>query len=239
MLLGPLAVTVLAAVGHQYPFRTRLILFLAPSLLLATAEAAEWIRRIAARVHPAVGGIAMAALLVMPALALIETPPPYRVEDYKTVLAFLRAHRRPGDAVLVFPNTYGAMERYGSEYGLRPEDYAVGGCWRDELRPYLRDADRFRGAPRLWFFASSVPPFQPARRSIENYLGAIGVRRESIAVASAQPLFPVSVILFDLSDPARLASASAETFPVEPLGAMRPLCGDWVRAHPDFGNARP
>ncbi len=234
VLLGPFAVTVVAAVAHLYPFRTRLVLFLLPSLVLAISQAADGARRAAARLHPAVGGLVMAALFAAPALALVETPPPYRVEDYKTVLAFLRDHRKDGDVVYVFPNPYGAMERYGAEYGLRPEDYVVGGCWRDDLRPYLRDVDRFRGEPRLWFFASSVPPFQPARRTIERYLETIGVRREAIAVPSAAPLNPVGVTLFDLSDPARLAAASAESFPPEPLGDWRPLCGDWVKpASPD------
>ncbi len=231
VLLGPIGVTVLAAVAHQYPFRTRLILFLLPSFVLAAAQAAEGIRRGASRLHPAVGGVVMALLLVAPALALVETPPPYRVEDYKTVLAFLRAHRQPGDVVYVFPNPYGAIERYGAEYGLSPEDYVVGGCWRDDLRPYLRDVDRLRGRSRVWFFASSVPPFHPARRSIERYLGTIGISREQVAVPSAKPLNPVSIGLFDLSDSARLASASADSFPVEPLGELRPLCGDWVKPY--------
>lgn len=229
VLLGPIGVTVLAAVAHQYPFRTRLILFLVPAFVLAVAQAAEGIRRLAARAHPALGAVLMAALFTAPALALVETPPPYRVEDYKTVLAFLRANWKAGDVVYVFPNPYGAMERYGAEYGVRREDYVVGGCWSDDLRPYLLDVDRLRGKARVWFFASSVPPFHPARRTIERYLQAIGIGREAIAVPSAKPLNPVSVQLFDLSDPARLASASALTFPVESLGALRPLCGDWVK----------
>jgi 4-amino-4-deoxy-L-arabinose transferase-like glycosyltransferase len=229
VLLGPIGVTVLAAVAHQYPFRTRLILFLVPAFVLAVAQAAEGIRRLAARAHPFVGAILMAGLFAAPALALVETPPPYRVEDYKTVLAFLRAHWKAGDVVYVFPNPYGAMERYGAEYGVRREDYVVGGCWRDDLSPYLVDVDRLRGRSRVWFFASSVPPFHPARRTIERYLQTIGIGHEAIAVPSAKPLNPVSVQLFDLSDPARLSSASALTFRVESLGELRPLCGDWVK----------
>lgn len=230
VLLGPFAVTVFAAVIGQYPFRTRVVLFLIPTLLLAVAEAAEAVRRWASRIHPAIGAVLMAALLAVPAAASIGSPPPYHIEDYKSVLAYLRAHHRPGDAVFVFPNTYGAIERYGAEYGLARQDYVVGGCWRDDLRPYLADADRFRGMPRVWFFASSVPEFQPSRQAISKYLSVIGVARESFAVPSEKPLDPVSVELFDLSDPARLAAASASTFPLDPLGPRRPLCGDWVVA---------
>ena len=230
LLLGPLAVTVAAAAARQYPFRTRLVVFLLPSLLIAAGEAAEAIRRRASRLHPAVGGLLLAGLLVAPVWSAVGTPPPYRIEDYKTVLAYLQAHRQPGDLVYVFPNTYGAIEHYGTQYGLQPADYQVGGCWPDDLRAFLREADRYRGSPRVWFFASSVPNFHPARQTLANYLAAIGVRRESVAVESEKPLYPVSAELFDLSDPARLASATAANFPLVPAGANRPLCGDWVVA---------
>ena len=230
LLLGPFAVTVAAAVARQYPFRTRLVVFLLPALLIAAGEAAEAIRRRASRLHPALGGLLVAALLVAPIWSAVGTPPPYRIEDYKTVLAYLQAHRKPGDLVYVFPNTYGAMEHYAAQYGLRQADYQVGGCWADDLRAFLREADRYRGSPRVWFFASSVPNFQPARQTLTNYMDTIGVRRESVAVPSEKPLYPVSVALYDFTDPARLASAAAATFPLEPEGANRPLCGDWVVA---------
>ncbi len=68
----------------------------------------------------------------------------------------------------------------------------------------LRDVDRYRGLPRVWVIASAVPPFQPPRATIENYLATIGARKLSVAVPSEKPLFPVSAVLFDLSDPARL-----------------------------------
>ncbi|MEP6995195.1 MAG: hypothetical protein ABI968_11785 [Acidobacteriota bacterium] len=212
VLLGPFAVTALAAVAQQYPFRTRLVLFLLPALLLAVAQAAEWIRQRAARLHPAVGGVLMAALFFAPARAFLETPPPYRIEDHKSVLAFFREYRKPGAA----------------EYGLGPNDYQLGGCWRDDRRAYLRDVDRYRGLSRVWLIAGGVPPFHQARSSIESYLAAIGVRREGITIPSEKPLDPVSADLFDLSDPARLAAASADTFPLPPPGDLLPVCGEWV-----------
>jgi hypothetical protein len=228
VLLGPLSVTVLAAVAQQYPFRTRLVVFLLPSLILAVAQAAEAIRRRASRLHPALGGAFLAAIFAGPAWAFIATPPPYRIEDHKTVLAFVREHRRAGDAVFVFPYACEAMERYGPEYGLGPADYQVGGCSRDDRRVFLRDVDRYRGMPRVWLIAGSVPPFRQARESVRSYLATIGTHKQGISVPSEKPLDPVSAELFDLSNPARLASASAETFPLEPQGDMLPHCGNWV-----------
>ena len=67
------------------------------------------------------------------------------------------------------------------------------------------------------------------RRSVETYLSTIGVRKESIAIPSEQPLDPVGASLYDLSDPVRLASASAETFPLAPPGPRPLRCDDRTR----------
>lgn len=228
VLLGPFAVVVLAAAARQYPFRTRLVLFVLPALVIAVAQAAEWIRRQAARLHPVVGAVCMIAFFAGPAWAFIRVPPPYFVEDYKTVLAFVREHRQPGDAVFVTPLACEAVERYGPEYGLPPGEYRLGTCSAEDRRVLLREVDEYRGRSRVWVIASAVPPFQPPRATVENYLSTIGIRRLSVAVPSEKPLFPVSAILFDLSDPARLTAASAETFPLEPEGPFPLLCGEWV-----------
>jgi hypothetical protein len=229
VLLGPLAVGVLAAVAQQVPFKTRVALYALPILMLAAAHGAEWIRRQASRLHPAVGGACMAAFLLVPALAFVQRPPPYWVEDFKTVFAFFREHRQPGDAVFVFAYDMEAIERYGAEYGLASDDYQVGGCWRDDRGTFLRDVDRYRGRDRVWLLDGSVPALTSARKSLENYLATIGVRKDSISIPSEKPLDPVGAHLYDLSDPARLASASAESFRMEPLGPLVPPCGDRTR----------
>jgi len=232
VLIGPFLATVAAAITRQYPFRTRLALFLVPAILLAVAEGAEWIRRSAGRLHPVVGGALMAALLVVPVRTIVETPPPYWMTDHRAMLAFVRDRRQPGDAVYVFPMSYPAVDRYGAEYGIRRGEYTVGGCWRDDLRAYLRDTDRYRGARRVWFLLSSSPMFRQARQTIERYLAAIGTRREFFEVPSTPPLDPVSAHLYDLDDPRRLDSASASDFPLEPLADQRPLCSDAVVPEP-------
>jgi hypothetical protein len=236
VLLGPLLVAVLAAVAGFYPFHSRVALHSLPAMILAVAAAAEWVRRTLARRNAALGAAGMLALLAGPAWAFVRRPPPYLVEDHKTVLAFLRDHRQPGDAVFVFPYEVEAVERYGAEYGLAPGDYEVGGCSPEDRRAFLRDVDRYRGRPRVWLIAGAVPPFQPPRSDVESYLSAIGHRMNGLAVESAKPIYPVSATLFDLSDPDRLAAANAETFPIQmkpAAGDPRPnlvvRCGDWFR----------
>jgi hypothetical protein len=233
VLLGPLAASVLAAVAQQYPFRTRLALYVLPGLVLAVAQAAEWIRIRMARLHPALGGACMLALFAGPLWSFVRVPPPYFVEDHKSVLAYVRDNLRPGDAVYVYPYEAEAVERYGAEYGLAPGAYEIGRCSNEDRRVFLHDVDRYRGRSRVWVIAGAVPPFQALRATVENYLGTIGTRKASVSVPSEKPLFPVSATLFDLTDPSRLVSASAETFPLqnqEPVGNQltQILCGAWV-----------
>ena len=135
--------------------------------------------------------------------------------------------------MFVYPYEIEAVERYGAEYGLRPDDYEFGRCSKNDRRVFLRDVDRYRGRPRVWFIAGGVPPYQPSRQTVERYLSTIGTPRASIVIPGERPIAPVSAILFDLSDPARLEAASAETFPfVKPAPGSPesfPLnCGDWV-----------
>ena len=171
----------------------------------------------------------MLALFAVPAWAFVETPPPYWVEDHKTALAFFREHRQPGDAVFVFSYEVEAVERYGPAYGLSSDDYQVGACSREDRRVFLRDVDRYRGRRRVWLLSGSVPSMSAARRSLEKYLATIGVRKESISIPSEKPLDPVSAQVFDLSDPTRLAAASADVFPLEPQGPLLPPCRDRVQ----------
>jgi hypothetical protein len=231
VLLGPFSVAVLAAVVQQFPLKTRVALYLLPILVLAAAEGAEWLRLQASRLHPAAGGACMAALFVVPALAFVDRPPPYWVEDHKSALAFFREHRRPGDAVFVFAYEIEAVERYGARYGLASGEYEVGGCASEDDRVFLRDVDRYRGRERVWLLDGSVPALNAARTSLEKYLATIGTLEESISIPSEKPLNPVGAHLFDLSDTARLASASAETFRLEARapGVPKPRCSDRVR----------
>jgi len=66
---------------------------------------------------------------------------------------------------------------------------------------------------------------RPPQRNLARYLDTIGIRREGLAVPSSF-FGPATVHRYDLSDPARLRSASAATFEVEPMMAtFRPSCG--------------
>ena len=229
VLLGPFVVALIAAAAHQYPFHRRLMVYLIPGLLLAVAAGGEWIRRRAAGLHPALGGALLAVFLFPPVAALVETPPPYEIEHHRTMLRYLQQHRRAGDSIYVFPLQRIGVLFYGPEYGLQPNEWSTAACDRNDARPYIRDLDRYRGAPRVWVLTSGSRPFTAARAAVQQYLAAIGVKRDSLSRPSLTQ-GGVSLELYDLSDTARLGAANAESFPVLPMPTdPRPGCRPFVR----------
>jgi hypothetical protein len=74
-----------------------------------------------------------------------------------------------------------------------------------------------------------VPEFNEPGQNIRSYLATIGIVKGTLSVPSFLKRFaPVSVDLYDLSDPKRLAAASASSFPLKPPGNRRPLCLDFI-----------
>jgi hypothetical protein len=233
LLVGPFVVSMAAAVAHQYPFRGRLIVWLVPSALIAAAAGAEWIRGRASALHSAVGAALGAALvlafLASPVMAMWEMPPPYDIEHWRALLSYLQSHRQAGDEVYVLPIQRIGMSFYGPGYGLQPRDWTTGVCEQTDTRAYIEDVDRYRGARRLWVVSGSTRPFRVARASVLKYLNTIGVKKDSLELPSLT-MTAVSVELYDLSDPARLQAASAESFPVPPMpNDPRPGCRDWLK----------
>lgn len=227
MLAGVFGMALVAAVLHQYPLFGRVAVYLIPFLLIAAAAGADWLRRAAGRYGASFGSAVMLACLVPPVSAVASAPPPYTTEDYRTVFAYLRDHRLPGDSVYVVGNAHSGAIFYGPRYGLARSDWRRGICDRNDARPFVRDVDRYRGVERLWVFSTGVRPLRVARESIRSYLGTIGTRRDSLFVPSLT-LGPVALELYDLSDPNRLRAAQAESFPVQPMPtAPRPGCRDW------------
>ena len=212
LFFAPIGVTLAAAVARQYPFSDRLILFLVPSFFLAIGACVEHLHRWAYPWSKSCG-VLVPVLLVGPALyPMASTPPVYRNEDVKPVLSYMLANRRPGDRVYVYYGAGAAVTFYGEVYGLRENEYVVGGRHRGNGRCYFEELDMFRGRPRLWVVLTHTSRIYPERDDILRYLDTIGVRRDFFAVQSRLPgrrEKPAEAFLYDLSDPVRLSSATA------------------------------
>lgn len=231
ILLAPFVVVLGAALARQYPFEGRLVSWLLPVTLIATAAGLETVRAWLARLHPVVGPVLAAVFLVAaavpPAGAIAAAPPPYDIEHPRELLAYLQRHRQPGDAIAAFPLTRMATLYYGPRYGLAASEWTTLPCHKDDVRAYLHDLDRYRGTPRLWIISATPPRIRPMRTVVDGYLGRIAVVRDSVRYPSLT-WAQARLDLYDLSDPRRLASADAATFPIRlPPGWELPGCRPW------------
>ena len=112
-------------------------------------------------------------------------------------------------------------------------DVQVGDCTRDNPREYLREVDRQRGRGRVWILVThSMLGEGPL---IVEYLDSLGRRLDEFrATADDNSTTAAFVLLYDLSDPRKLATTSPEEFPVSArsrsvdwtcYGTMSPLPG--------------
>jgi hypothetical protein len=220
IILGPIMITLVAAVAHQYPFKGRPGMFLAPLFLMAAAEGAEWLRRLWSSRLPTIGAMGMILLAVLPLYDFATHLPVYRREETKPIFAYVQARRLLGDAIYVYYGAWQAMSFYATRYGFREGEYVIGDCHRGNRLAYLRELDSFRGRPRVWVLIAHAIPSLQELPTIISYLDRIGIRRESIVIPAriwdktpgAHDAADAHAYLYDLSDETRLALASAETF---------------------------
>jgi len=217
LLIAPLIVTLGAAVARQYPFTDRLIVFLVPAFLVAIGAAIDALYRLCARISKPLGAVIAVVVLAQGVLPIAVSPPPYRTENVKPVFSYLQARWQTGDSLYVYYGAAPAAALYAARYGFSRGDFAVGGCHRGDSRSYLRELDTFRGRPRVWILIThSLPRYREAQ-DVLSYLDAIGTRKEEMAVQSysaGRSPRPVELYRYDLSDAARLASTTADIFPL-------------------------
>lgn len=227
LVVGPLAMALIAAIAHQYPLYGRVNLYLVPILLLAVAAGAEQVRRTSGRYSPPLGSAAMFACLIAPVATVVATPPPFVIENYRPLYSHLLDNRRAGDSVYVQWMALSGAIYYGPRYGLQRNEWRKGICNGADVRPFVRDLDRYRGVARLWVLSPGLRPFRTVQAAQQGYLSTIGVRRDSLSVPSLTHL-PLELDLYDLSDTVRLKAANAETYPVQPMPSdPAPGCRDW------------
>ncbi|HEY2548900.1 MAG TPA: glycosyltransferase family 39 protein [Candidatus Acidoferrum sp.] len=231
LFMAPIAVTLAAAVARQYPFSDRLILFLVPNFFVAIATPIEWIYCKVASSSLYAGWLVAIVLLGPAFYPMVLLPPPYRVEDMKSVISHLQGKWRPGDTVYLYYNGSLPFIFYSKDYGFDNKDYKVGRCHRGDNRGYFEELDMFRGCPRLWVVLTHAWPSFKERDDILHYLDTIGLRRDDFAVQSrfvGNWGLPAEVLLYDLSDTRRLGNTSAASFSLMGTKSPSPLqgCGE-------------
>jgi len=233
-LLLPLLATLTAAALHLYPFTGRVVSFLLPVFLLATAAGVHYaITDLPPRLQ--FGRPVLLALSIgSPLYAVLAALPPERTQHLRPVLASVAAQKKPDDAVYVYYQTNRAFMYYARRFDTGLDRVLLGRCSILDMRGYLREVDQFRGRTRVWVVSYGGTELT----TLTGYLDAIGTRLNSIEVRATpdKPLNAAYAFLYDLSNPTRLAKASAETYPV-PTSPVGGGLEQWA-CYPDLADVR-
>jgi hypothetical protein len=215
-LVVPALLTLAASAFKLYPFTGRVLTFLEPAFLLATAAGAKYVLEIwPNRLRPATPAL-LAILGGSPVFAAVKGLPPERVEHIRPLVATVADRIEPGDAVYVYYGAGQAVLYYAPMFGLARADLTIGRCSIANPRAYVREVDRFRGRQRVWLLATHLIRNSGELHALTDYLDAIGRRVDSIIVPATTglPAQAAYLFLFDLSDADRVHAAAADTFAV-------------------------
>jgi hypothetical protein len=196
LLLAPLLFSLAASGLRKYPFEGRLLLFLAPSLLLFVSAGAIWLfRRVRPRSRPAAMALIIALFTYPVANAVHDLVHPRKHEEIEPVLSYLRDRQHPGDVLYLYHGARKAFDYYAQEYGFAQRPRVVGIKSKEEPRRYLEDLNRLRGKDRVWILFSHVRTNEEIDEGklFLHHLDRIGRKRGAYRADGA------SVYLYDLS----------------------------------------
>jgi hypothetical protein len=198
ILLAPIGCTLGAAYIHQYPFQSRLVLFLTPLAILLISEGTVFLWNKAAQSRQfwlkLLGAIAISLLMLPP---LIDSSQllvrPLQLEEIKPVIEYVRTRQQPGDILYVFQRGEYQFKYYADRYGYQPSDYQIGVDDLDdgekvspeEWRRYQQDFDRLRGYPRVWMLFSHTDGTKQEEEMVLSYLDRIGTKIERFSATGA------------------------------------------------------
>src|ERR1700730_5903765 len=206
ILLSPVALTLLAAGLHKYPFGGRLLLFIVPTLLLLIAEGAEQIRSKTKDEAPIIGACLIGLLFLHPLLfstyhlikpSAGDLPPgvAHTREEIKPVMKYVQEHQLDGDVLYVYQDARPAFQYYAARFSLNKVNLVLGTS--DNWENYEKDLGQLRGRRRVWllFSHSHAGPSIDEEQFFLYLLDRSGRRLDSFKSVGA------AVYLYDLHEP--------------------------------------
>ena len=216
VVAGALALAMMAAAARLFPFNDRPVVFAIPLAALACGAGAEAIGDLVVARQRALAWSFVAVLVAAPVWKIVRHGPVFRVQETRPLIQWAGTQQRVGDEVYVFYGAWQAFHRYSAASGLDALPTVWGRCHLGDPRAYYREIDALRGKARVWVIMTHAQPTFHEYDAILGYLDAIGARRSSKSIPDppVRSVASADVYLYDLSDPARLATATAITAPV-------------------------
>ncbi|WP_083602482.1 glycosyltransferase family 39 protein [Hydrococcus rivularis] len=207
-LASPFLTTLLASYLHKYPFRDRLVFFLAPPTLLFIAEGVVFLLTRFQRRYKYViilGIIVLIALVIPPSIRasqLVFTPEVK--EETVPVLEYVKSHQQPGDMLYIHRGARSQFLYYAEKFGYREGDYILGGFLmpkkEDNREPWVRftgDIEKLRGKERVWLVFRAK---YKESKKFSSYLDRIGKQLDFFSQRIDSAIQPcMFVYLYDFS----------------------------------------
>lgn len=186
-LISPFFTTLVATYLHKYPFRERLILFLAPFAILMIAEGMSWTIKsgfIRIRRFSLLGVFLLAILLIPPAITASEVfIQPNHVAEIRPILQYIQTHKQPRDILYIYPSGANPFRYYADQSNLSPQDYILGQFDIKKAGREKLEQNNLRGlkseinqlqSKRIWFVLSDVSELE--EETIFSYLDQVSQR---------------------------------------------------------------
>jgi len=213
LLLLPIAVLFFISGLKIYPCGGRVILFVAPLMILLISRGVAEICSWEDPRTKLLGGLMALLLVTVPsAMAthhLVKNVPylnplfgGYLHEETKPVMAYIREHWREGDVVYLYNQSNVAFEYYAPQYGFTEKDFIRGimaGLVCPPWQQVQKDLEKLRGKPRVWVLFSHVWTLGGVdeRKLYLFFLDQMGRRLDEFGPAKNSN---GSVVLYDLSE---------------------------------------
>ncbi len=183
-LISPFITTLLAAYLHKYPFRERLILFLAPFAVIIIAKGISWMieSRFLQFRGVSLFGVSLLAILLVPrAISASEVfMQPNTVAEIRPILQSIQQQKKPQDMLYVYPSGANQFRYYADKYEISEKTYMIG-QWdikktgrkkldSNDLQGFKSELNQLQGR-RVWFILSDVSDLE--KETIFSYLDQI------------------------------------------------------------------
>jgi hypothetical protein len=159
ILFSPVVFTLVASGLRKYPFSGRLVLFLAPLVLILIAEGlGEAVSKLASAGARIYASVLVVGVLFDPlGSAVLGVFRPQENENIRSVLNHISDHRQPGDTLYVYYGAEGSFRYYADRYGLYSNMSIQQGCgYSENWSKYTEDLETLRDKGRVWVLLSHV-----------------------------------------------------------------------------------